>query len=585
MDNEELIKIYKKIYGLPEIFYREEVDENFFQSCSRHYYFIVLCIYNEKKEYLIIRDIDKNIGWELVGGHLQDNERIENAINRITQREAGLKIDELEPVCIISNTFICGGREFRHQGIAFSALSRGKMANRSTNIKSIFVNTIPSKIAYRDKDILLLANSKISENFVVPPYNEIDNFHAHHFRFKIHHFLMFLFNHLTTKKILKNIVSSISNHPKSILDVACGDDETIFELAKIFKPRFVIANDISWESIQKKKEDKNAMNLIFTNHDALKLPLKEKLDLIILKNTLHHIPKEQQSKLLQKLSDLSNQLIVIDIEDPRQTSVLAKIWNWYYLHFLGDQGKSFLNRVEFRSLIEKNIHNKKLIFRAIKTIKGDYLFASIGINTQSNDSVNSKNGQREVEIKIKIDQIQAEKIKAVLKLLGAKPMSIGQEKDIYFTAPHRDFIKTKECLRIREKDNFKEITYKGASTGQMKKVKQFWKNEQNIMITSSVIEAENFLELIGFSKVAEVIKKREKFTLDDQEICIDSIRGLGYFLEIEIIVDSQEEINYAVRKNEDLLQKLKLQKNCVVKEPYRDLVMRQNAHLCHNKKQ
>lgn len=179
----------------------------------------------------------------------------------------------------------------------------------------------------------------------------------------------------------------------------------------------------------------------------------------------------------------------------------------------------------------------------------------------------------EVEIKVKIELAQIKSIKRKLLALGATLKDKIKESDSYFTAPHRDFIKTKECLRIRERDDYLELTYKGPTTKSMDNKKQFWKSEINIPLHSSKKEAEMLLEALNFRKVVEVIKEREKFILGKQEITLDNVKNAGRFLEIENTVTDKKERQKALNENITLLKKLGLDKKNIIIKPYRDLVL------------
>ena len=105
MQKDNILDIYKKIYDLPEFSQTEKVDFNFFRLCEKNYNFVVVSAYNEKHEFLLTRDLNKDIGWELVGGYIKDGESIIDAANRVVLRETGLIIDELQPIAIINNNF------------------------------------------------------------------------------------------------------------------------------------------------------------------------------------------------------------------------------------------------------------------------------------------------------------------------------------------------------------------------------------------------------------------------------------------------------------------------------------------------
>ena len=51
-----------------------------------------------------------------------------------------------------------------------------------------------------------------------------------------------------------------------------------------------------------------------------------------------------------------------------------------------------------------------------------------------------------------------------LQDLGFKPKSSRHEIDTYYSRPDVDFMQTVECLRVRQRDGFAEVTYKPATT-------------------------------------------------------------------------------------------------------------------------
>lgn len=566
--DKDILSTYKSLYGLPELTHKERVNFDFFRLCKENYKFAVICIYNERRELLLQRDINKNIGWELVGGYIYQNERIEEAINRIALKEVGLiTIDELQPIAILNNIFEWNDRIIAHRGIAFIALSRGPIKPQPENIKVIYTREIPGLMLFQNKKVFLLAKKIIRSKSFEPPYEEIESG-----KFFVSH----IFNkHLTkviswsaSKKIKRQILNLIHGHPKSILDVSCGDDDLILELEKKFTPELCVANDISWEVISLLQKKIKKSRIIFTNHNVLTLPFIKKFDLLLFKNTLHHIPAAEQINLIKRLSSLSKQLIIIDIEDPNRSNFLTKIWNWYYRYLLGDQGGYFITLEELEQITKKNIADKKITSGVINTVKGRYFFISLSEITQ----------REEVEVKVKIEAFQINNIRKKLLALGAILEERIKESDSYFTAPHRDFIKTKECLRVRETSGYLELTYKGPTTSSMDNRKQFWKTEINIPLRSSKKEVELLLDSLNFTKVVEVVKNRERFILGRQKITFDNIKNLGWFLEIENIITNEQEREKALDENINLLKELGLNKKDIITEPYRDLVLQQGEH-------
>lgn len=183
---------------------------------------------------------------------------------------------------------------------------------------------------------------------------------------------------LSSIKIDKEILNLITGKPKSILDVSCGDSLLINRLYQKYNPEICIANDVSWEIINFIK-NKITNNVTFTNHNILNLPFKNVFDLVIFKNTLHHIDVKYQIELINNLKKISRQLIIVDIDNPRYSGILSKIWNSYYRYFLSDCGNYFLSFEKFRKIIKDETKGLDHKVGLIKTVKGKYFFASLNM--------------------------------------------------------------------------------------------------------------------------------------------------------------------------------------------------------------
>lgn len=378
MMTESIVAKYKKVYELPVLEYEEKVSGGFFDLCKRKHYFVIVAIYNLENEILLIRDFNKAIGWELPGGYINDDENIEESINRITLNETGLEIDELSPVAIIKNIFKCGDKKIIHSGIAFMALSRGSVKTYPKNFQTHFTSGIPEKTAYQNDRILSIVRKQLSGKAHQPPFEEIDSVKNKNFSppYLFHRYVIKHIGNFSSRKIKRVIFNLIEGEPKSILDASCGESSIINELYEKYKPDICIGNDISWKAITLIK-NKNS-SIFFTNHNVLNLPYKIKFDLVIFKNTLHHVDKKYQKEVLGNLKKIAKQLIAVDINDPQHTSFRAKLWNSYYVYLLGDQGDNFLNFNEFRKLLDsKMFSNCRIETGLISTIKGNYFYASI----------------------------------------------------------------------------------------------------------------------------------------------------------------------------------------------------------------
>ncbi len=374
--DESVIAKYKKVYELPKLEYEEKVSGEFFDLYKRKHYFVIISIYNLKNEILLIRDFNKAVGWELPGGYVNDDESIEESINRIALNETGLSIDELSPVAVIKNIFRCGDKKIVHSGLAFMALSRGSVKTYLKNFQAHFTSGTPEKIAYQNDKVLSIMRKQLSNKTHYPPFEEIDSVNNFSTLYLLHKHVIRHIGSSSSRKIKRVIFDLVEGKPKSILDASCGESSIINELYKKYKPEICIGNDISWKAITL-IENKNS-SVFFTNHNVLNLPYRIKFDLVIFKNTLHHIEKEHQKEILINLKKMAKQLIVVDINDPQNCTFRSKLWNSYYVYLLGDQGDSFLTFNEF----ERILNSKKLACYGLKTgvintIKGNYFYASI----------------------------------------------------------------------------------------------------------------------------------------------------------------------------------------------------------------
>lgn len=150
----------------------------------------------------------------------------------------------------------------------------------------------------------------------------------------------------------------------------------------------------------------------------------------------------------------------------------------------------------------------------------------------------------------------------------------SQEHDIYFTDKNYEFIKQRICLRIRQTENYCEITHKGKSqdTGAL-----YSKLENNIDIAHEHREnAIVLLEALWFVRYIDIKKTRNMYRKDignlSYHIAIDYIEDAGYFVEFELL--SQE--NWEKDKLQVLFEYfLSLFSNFDLQEevlPYRDIV-------------
>lgn len=154
----------------------------------------------------------------------------------------------------------------------------------------------------------------------------------------------------------------------------------------------------------------------------------------------------------------------------------------------------------------------------------------------------------EIEIKAPGD---LKKVKEKLKRLDANRIGKKIQKDIYYQAPHRDFKKTDEALRIRREDEETYLTYKGP------KIDEETKTREEIEINLEDFgKMDSILESLGFKKSETVEKQRELYSLDEYKIALDKVEGLGEYIEIEIITDTEDKYEEKKDNALNILEKL-----------------------------
>lgn len=149
------------------------------------------------------------------------------------------------------------------------------------------------------------------------------------------------------------------------------------------------------------------------------------------------------------------------------------------------------------------------------------------------------------------------------------------EEDTYFTDKEFIFIKDRICLRTRKtNEDFFELTYKPKTDNNTEK---YGKREVNLKIdpkdyedTKYIIEELGYIEYVSFKKHRKIYSKK----VDDfkYNIMIDEIEGVGNFIELEILVNSEEEKEKLHNELDRLVERLECQNLREKRKPYRDIV-------------
>jgi len=377
---ESIIEQYRVFYDLPVITKTEDVGPRLFQFYRRGEHFVVIAICNEFNEILIVNETLETqqsdlATWQLVGGFVQKDETIEDVCDRFISEKTGLQIDEVEPIAVVKNEFHCQNRTISHHGLAFLIYTRG-IPRFPENCRGIFATECPDQLAYANKEIILLALKKARAKKAFTPYDEVEISNRRAIRLFIHkNVINKPFDYLSSR-LLKQRIRDYCGKAETILDVACGNDTLILELAQTAK--LCMANDISWSVLRQLRKVTKAKNVIFCNHNAIDLPFARKFDVVICKNVLHHMHNlTEVVALTSNLQRVGKKIIIVDVENPNKSSLQARLWHEYYVRFLGDRGHYFMSRHEFEKAVSHIYRGSKIAFDLVTTVKGSYMFAVI----------------------------------------------------------------------------------------------------------------------------------------------------------------------------------------------------------------
>ncbi len=120
--------------------------------------------------------------------------------------------------------------------------------------------------------------------------------------------------------------------------------------------------------------------------------------------------------------------------------------------------------------------------------------------------------------------------------MGGKWIGVENHLDQYFNSPQHDFAKTDEALRIRIKEEGTRLTYKGPKLDSVTKSRK----EVTVKVDDPG-SLEEILNSLGFSVAAVVKKRRVKYALEGATLCLDDVKGLGTYLEVELSADDDWE--------------------------------------------
>ena len=170
----------------------------------------------------------------------------------------------------------------------------------------------------------------------------------------------------------------------------------------------------------------------------------------------------------------------------------------------------------------------------------------------------------EIEVKARANH---EWIKELLNDLGARAIGVEHHCDTYYNAPHRDFSITDEALRIRIVNGHAVLTYKGKKLDAVSKTREEFETDVDAAIMRDILLS------LGFVESGLVKKTRAVFEFEDITICLDSVDGLGEFIEVETMTQSVSDVELHRARVFEFMEKLGIGQEDSIRVSYLEMLI------------
>lgn len=182
-----------------------------------------------------------------------------------------------------------------------------------------------------------------------------------------------------------------------------------------------------------------------------------------------------------------------------------------------------------------------------------------------------------IEVEIKLPVQNLEEIRKKLLESGFREESLMEERDRYFDNDRGEIRAGQEALRVREtRDRLTgktraQMNFKGRKLDD----RTMTRKELETEVEDGNVCRE-ILQAIGYRPVEpEVIKVRRMLVKESVTACLDSVHGLGDFLELEILTDREEKREQALGHIEDILKEMGYQISDTVRTSYLSMLQSQ----------
>lgn len=181
----------------------------------------------------------------------------------------------------------------------------------------------------------------------------------------------------------------------------------------------------------------------------------------------------------------------------------------------------------------------------------------------------------EVEIKASLQGVSLSRLYAAVEADWKPCRGAVRETDLYFNGNDRDFRRSDEALRLRSLTDAGTgrpietvLTYKGPKQDSVSNTRPEYETSVGDGPT-----ARKLLTALGYREVFTVDKLRREYALDGITLCLDTVTGLGEFLELELLVPDGAEREPAVARLLQVLEGLGVPADHLTRKSYLEMLM------------
>lgn len=179
--------------------------------------------------------------------------------------------------------------------------------------------------------------------------------------------------------------------------------------------------------------------------------------------------------------------------------------------------------------------------------------------------------EKEYELKLQITKDEAEKIQK--EIILKNPFDICEQEDIYFYPSGENVFEymNRKCIRIRTTNEKSSLDFKELFDDTNTYMQKMVEYSTDI---SNTEQMEKILNEVGLCRAVTISKKRWQCIYNDQyKLCLDHVRTLGYFLEIELLntKDADEVLD---KRIQDVLDELYISEIVINKAGYSNMLLK-----------